>query len=144
MREDNPNKYLTAAWQMFGKQYKDLTKEERKQYYTQRKRIERSIHPDRKERDIEKLRQWRIDNPQEFRECVKRWASNHKQRIKELHAEYRKRKGMRPHSESLIFKMFGVHGFNNLTVEQKREYLRVKQREYNIRRRNEVLGRNKQ
>lgn len=142
MREDNPNKFDTFAWKMFGKQYKDLTKDERRQYYTQRKQAERTLHPDRKERDLQQLRQWRIDNPQEFRECVKRWASNHKERIKELNAQYRKQKGMRPHSESLAFRMFGVHGFDNLTVEQKREYLRVKQREY-YRRKHEVLGRNK-
>ena len=142
MREDNPNKVQTAAWQMFGKQWKDLNKDEMRQYYTQRKRIERTAHPDRKERDIKTLRQWIVDNPEEFRKSMKRWRENNKQRVKELHAEYRKRKGMRPHSESLIFKMFGVHGFDNLTIEQRREYLRVKQREY-YRRKHEVLGRNK-
>ena len=142
MREDNPYKYQTAAWQMFGKQWKDLNKDERRQYYTQRKRIERCLHPERKERDLTILNQWILDNPEEFRKSMKRWRENNKQRIKELHAEYRKRKGMRPHSESLIFKMFGVHGFDKLTIEQRREYLRVKQREY-YRRKHEVLGRNK-
>lgn len=143
MREDNPKKFETLAWKMFNKQYKDLTKEERKQYYTWRKQVEREKHPERKEKDIVLLLKWMKDNPEKAMESKQRWRKNNPDKVRQIAANNRLRNGAKPQTEGELFKMFGVHGYQNLTLEQKREYNRTRARKFYRNHRDEILGRNR-
>lgn len=134
---------MTYAYRMFGKRYRDLTSDEKRKYYTWRKQVERELHPDRKERDLNKLIQWGLDNPERYYESQKVWRANNRDKVLASQAKCRAKKGIKPFTQGLLFKMFGVHGINNLTIEQKREYLRVKQREYYRRHKDEILGRDR-
>lgn len=143
MREDNPKKFETLAWKLFGKQFNQLNKDELKKFYAEAKRKNRVENTDSYERDKSRTREHYANNKEKCRMYSKEYYEKNKEQIKKYAKEYyMEHSTHKPITEGLLFKMFGVHGIQNLTIEQKREYYRVKQKQFYERHKNEVLGRN--
>lgn len=95
--ENNPLIKETYAYKMFGKRCKDLTKQEKRQYYTERQRQYRKSHPEL----IEK-----------YREYSRKYAREHNS-IKV------------PREESFVWVHFNK-SYKELTSKEKYKYQRMR------------------
>lgn len=126
MRDDNPKKFETLAWKLFGKQYKELSKQELKEYYTKAKQKNRKENEKCRERDRVYGREYYRKNKKKCCDLQKKYKIKNKDKIKkQRQGYYKKHSTHKPRTESMIYKMFGIVGFKNLTLEQKREYRRI-------------------
>lgn len=108
----------------YGKKYRELTPEERKEYNQIRKQLERENHPERLENGRCYGREYYYTHREEINKRTKEYYKNNKEKITEYHKIYRnKLRGYAAGENSKIFLKYGKR-FKDMTIEEKKQVKR--------------------
>lgn len=118
--KDQSKIYNSLAWQMFGKRRCELNEEELRMYNRKMKETSRKNDPENKQKERDYYKEYRKNHKERMLEYGKKYRAEH---------PYKSQRKENPYKDSISRNLFGCRVVD-MTPEQKREYNRIRCREY--------------